>query len=264
MWKGLSMGGKNTTLALPEKNLCIDCGSQIPELWKADNLFITHTHADHMSCILWGLHMRNANKLGPWNIWCHPYEEVKLKALLSAFNDIVDKGYGRLPYRIETLYPGEKVMLNKQTEVRAFLSIHSTICNGYVVGETRKKLRLDLKDVTIKELIGLKVKGVEVTEEIFVPLDAYCGDTSPKTYWDNPWLWEVPNLAIEITSLDDPDDRMHDYGHCNLKDIMSMPWNNKDITIMHVSGKFKDEEITTTRNQLTMLFPKTNWHILER
>jgi ribonuclease Z len=62
-------------------------------------------------------------------------------------------------------------------------------------------MKSEYKDLAKNEIINLRKNGVEISENVHLPLFAFLGDTTHKVFDMNPKLLSYPIIIIECTFL---------------------------------------------------------------
>lgn len=77
---------------------------------------------------------------------------------------------------------------------------HPVTSVGYLFSEKRSRLKDEFKGRPGKELGELRKKGVELNEDVFLPLFAFLGDTTDKVFQDyGEQLLRYPVIFVECT-----------------------------------------------------------------
>lgn len=120
---------------------------------------------------------------------------------------------------------------------------HTVPCVGYGFFEKRTKLRSDFVGLNGKQIQELKKQNVSVTEEIFHPLFAFFGDTTPEVFVKTTLWRQMPVVICECTFLDG--EQSDDKGHTHWSGLRPIVEENPHITfiLIHFSLKHKREEI---------------------
>jgi len=154
--------------------------------------------------------------------------------------------------------------------VNAYSMIHSVPAVGYVIFETRKKLRSDLRakilsGELVQSDISRLVKSGEVVSEITeVPLIAFTGDTTIGGLLRHPDMLNSETLIIECTYLlanldeskHDTPEECHRRGHIHEQDIVDNQarFQCKELILCHFSRKYRREDIFDAKDRLQKIF----------
>jgi len=247
------VGARKTGFRIPELNIIFDSGIEIDGV--PSHIFITHTHSDHTQHLPTAfVELGNMKSKIP----------IRPQIFISSKSVILCKEYIRShfafskhnPYheRIHKKYDIIGVQPNKniQTVIKKrkwnieIIHCHHTIpCVGYGFSEVRNRLKKEYKGLEGKEIAKLKKSGVEITEEVLVPIMCYLGDSTEKVF-NNFEVSKYPTILTECTFLYPQDKKrakkkMHTHWD-NLKPIID---NNLEVIFIlyHFSARYDKSEI---------------------
>ena len=171
---------------------------------------------------------------------------------VEAFSELMESArrlnHADMPCDIKGISPKESVHIKGKYSVRSFRSIHRIPCIGYVLIESRKKLRTAFKSKTQKEIQDIRNQGIELTETFETPIFCYPGDTCIDVLQREEIARRSQILFIELTFLDDrvSQESARKHGHIHIKDIVDneeLFADNQIIVFMHFSSRYKPEQI---------------------
>ena len=242
---GSSVAGIRTAFQIPEWRIQLDAGNQ--SFNKISDIFITHTHADHVASLPLII-LENISDKITTNIYC-PKESTKLiegmitSFLMCNYNSIhVPKRY----YHVIGLEPSYllEVKLNKQNViVQSFYSDHTVMTLSYGFIEKKKKLKDEFTGLDGKEIVALKTKGVEITAEVEYKKLVFCGDTSINIFTINPDILSFDNIVIECTFFEEDDLQLAESRkHMHWLQLKPVILENPHINfyLIHISAKYHD------------------------
>jgi len=244
---GNSIAGIRTSFYLPELKVQLDAGHQ--NFNKTRDIFITHTHADHIASLPLIILENISNKIIT-NVYC-PKQSTRL--LINMINSFLMCNYNnsnppKNTYNVIGLEPEYKTELylnNQDIIIESFYSAHTVPTLSYGFIHKIKKLKEEFIDKTTQEIISLKNEGIDITEVINYKKLIFCGDTSIYIFKLNPGILEYNNIIIECTFFDDAEldlaiSRRHMHW-IQLKDvIISNPTIN--FYLIHISARYKDKK----------------------
>lgn len=234
---GYSLAGEETTIALPELNICFDAGRSPREIISIDTLCLSHGHMDHAAGIPYYLSQRAFVGTSAGKIILH-------RGLIEPFQKLMDcwAEIERHPSPVEFfgLTDGEQLPLRRNLAIKAFDVNHTACALGYSLIETRHKLKPEFADHTGPQLVELKKKGISIQNSVEVPLVAYCGDSADGSYFDLDHVTNAKLLIMECTFFE-PDHlvraRAGRHLHVReLSDILSRI-NSPNILLTHVTRR---------------------------
>lgn len=248
---GNSVAGIRTAFQIPEWKLQLDAGHQ--SFNKISNIFITHSHADHVASLPLII-LENITDKIITNIYC-PKESTKLiEMMITSFlmcnynSNHVPKRY----YNVIGLDPKYllEVKLNKQNiEVQSFYSDHTVPTLSYGFIEKKKKLKNEFLGFDSKQIVELKLKGIVITSEVEKKKFVFCGDTSINIFEINPDILTFDNIIIECTFFDVDDLKLAiNRKHMHWLQLKPIVLQNENINfyLIHISAKHTDIEYINT------------------
>lgn len=245
---GFSVAARKTNFMIPELDIMLDCG--LPSKQVPEHIFITHCHGDH--CFNLPMTIVDTGDKRP-TIYV---PKKKLDHLRGFIHATYVMSSGSLTPKIHHKYIMKGVVggsmfelakKNRKWLVQVIQCYHRVPCVGYGFSDIRQKLKKEYTGLSGKKIVELKKKGIEITEEIIVPLFCYIGDTTKKVLDNEGDKLEIyPMVIIECTFLykehlidAKKKNHMHwDHLKCFIEkhpDIM--------FVLYHFSAQYKDEEI---------------------
>ncbi|KAG8382609.1 hypothetical protein BUALT_Bualt05G0095300 [Buddleja alternifolia] len=257
--EGLSIGGHETCVIVPELKCAFDIGRCPSRAVQQNFLFITHAHLDHIPSvqILGPVHGRKGGlpmyiatrglySLKPPTVFVPPCIKEDVEQLIDIHRAM---GHVELNFDLVPLDVGETYELRNDLVVRPFKTHHVITSQGYVIYSVRKKLRKQYTHLKGKQIEKLKKSGVEITDTILSPEVAFTGDTMSDFFLDprSADALRAKILITEATFLDESVSVEHarEHGHTHLSEIMEhAQWiRNKTVVLTHFSSRYHIEDI---------------------
>jgi len=236
--EGWSRAGVQTYWRIPELRIGFDLGAAAWDFLHTPTVFVSHAHLDHMAALPVFLARRAMMKLPPPAI-AVPAEVVDdVRAMLDAWRRL-DKG--PQDCTLIGMAPGDRVPLTDSQYVTAFAAVHTVPARGYVVWETRHKLKSEYSALPSTDIRGLKEAGAVLTTETAVPLVCYTGDTSAAGWDNDPAVFTAKILITEMSFARDEHsrERIRAFGHTHFDDFAEYAdrFRNELIIAGHVTTR---------------------------
>ncbi|MCB9850533.1 MAG: hypothetical protein H6817_07495 [Phycisphaerales bacterium] len=196
---GYSLAGEETTIALPELNVCFDAGRAPREIVPIDTLCVSHGHMDHAAGIPYYLSQRSFIGTSPGRVVIHQRLAPHVAELMACWSKI--EGH-ESPAEIIGVSDGQEVPLRRDLLLRAYAVRHGAFALGFSIIERRHKLKPEYADRTGPQLVELKKQGISIQNTIEVPLVAYVGDTADGPHFDLDHVRNAHLLIMECTFFD--------------------------------------------------------------
>ncbi|PPD73592.1 hypothetical protein GOBAR_DD29481 [Gossypium barbadense] len=275
--EGLSIGGHETCVIVPELKSAFDIGRCPSRAIHQNFVFITHAHLDHIGglcnvcCSSHGLYnlkhglfenhgglpmyvaSRGLYNLKPPTVFVPPCIKEDVEKLLDIHRTM---GQVELNLDLVALDVGETYELRNDIVVRPFRTHHVIPSQGYVIYSVRKKLKKQYIHLKGKQIEKLKKSGVEITDIVLSPEVAFTGDTTAEYMRDprNADALRAKILITEATFLDDgySIDHARQHGHTHLSEIIeNVQWiRNKAVLLTHFSSRYSIEDIRQAVSKL--------------
>jgi ribonuclease Z len=242
--EGYSRAAVQTYWRVPELKLGFDLGGSPWSFMGTQTFLITHSHLDHMAALPVYVARRRMMKMDPPTIYV-PAEVVEpVGRMLRAWQRL-DRG--RMLCTLVGVQDGDEVELSREHVVTVFATKHTIASVGYVVWERRKKLKPEYHELRGDEIRDLRLSGVEVAQEVRVPIVCYTGDTAPAG-WDNyPPVLESRILITELTFFrpEHRKEKIHKFGHTHLDDLIERAgrFQNELIILAHFSTRYQEAQL---------------------
>jgi ribonuclease Z len=242
---GVSIGGIETCILLPELGLAFDLGRCPHEAVRIGTVLFTHAHMDHiMGGVAWHAATRALRRMPPPTYVVPPENEAALADLFAVWRRL-DRS--DLPHRLVALGPGEELALGQGRVARPFRSPHRVVCQGYGLWSRTDKLRPEHQGLPGAEIARLRRAGVAVTEVVERPELAFTGDTTIEVVEREAVVRTARVLIMEVTFLDERVSvaECRAKGHVHLAEVAERAalFENEAILFTHMSARYSAHEI---------------------
>lgn len=242
---GLSIGGIETCIDLPEHKLCFDVGRCPRWAVARPRVLVTHAHMDHLGGLAYHCATRSLLGMAPPE-YLVPREDAEALGELFAAWRRLDRS--ELPHRLVPLGPGDEHRVGRDLVARPFRASHVVPTQGYGLWRERKQLRPEYRGRSQSELQRLAVDGgVELSERTEHCEVAFTGDTRPEVIEQVEAVRRARLLVMECTFLDErvTVEQARATGHTHLDDLLRvLPLlENEALLLTHFSARYSAGEV---------------------
>ncbi|TWT55592.1 ribonuclease Z [Thalassoglobus neptunius] len=242
--EGYSRAAVQTYWRIPELKVGFDLGGSPWSFMGTQTFFISHAHLDHMAALPAYVARRRMMKMEPPTIYVPAAVAESVQKMLRSWQKL-DRG--RMICQLVGAEPGMEYELSREHVVTTFATKHTVPSLGYVVWERRKKLKPEFQDLSGTEIRDLRMKGVEVSAEIRMPIVCYCGDTAPQGLDHCDAVFQSKILITELTFFrpEHRKEKIHKFGHTHLDDLIERAdrFQNELVILGHFSTRYHEEQI---------------------
>jgi len=241
---GESSSAVATYLRVKELDLIFDLGRCPMSFIGTGHVFISHFHLDHYFGLPIYISQRWLADIPPGNIYVP-------KAGIAPLQEIIDRiatlDCGHVwDYHLTGVQTGDEIPFRRNLVAHVLPSDHGVPSVGYLICETRDKLKPEFHTVPGVEIARLRKSGVEVTTRVELPLIAYLGDTRSIPMDSHPLLTQCKVLICECTFLmPEHRDRARKTMHLHLDTlpILLESFESEHIVLTHFSRRYTPETI---------------------
>ena len=245
---GISQGGIQTCIHLPQFRLLFDIGCGGQQLTEVPRLLLSHGHLDHSSGLAYYISQRNLRRLAPADIYVPPALAEPLRKILDLWCEIEDyqTKYNLHSVDYENYYP-----LQGNYYFKGLPSIHRVASNGYIIFEKTRKLKQEFQRLSGKEIAQLKKERDDLFYENYLPLIVFSGDTQIEFVLKHECVRSARVLFLECTYIDEARtvEQTRHWGHLHLDEIVKHAEAFRDIQqlfLIHFSPRYAPEKISKT------------------
>jgi ribonuclease Z len=244
--KGHSRGSEKTGFYIPQLKLFFDAGVQ--SYFEPEYIFITHGHTDHsfaLPMLLTGI------KTNP-SIYVPTEFQILFRNFVNATYQLSEgKTDVMSEYPIIGVKENDIIKLKNNYSIKVYDLEHCMICRGYGLSVSKQKLKYEYSKLSKDEIIELKKKKMEISENVNEKILVYLTDTKP-VFYKYPELFEYPYIITECTFMKDNEIEVaKKAGHTHWIDLKPIIETHPSITfvIIHMSMRYSREEIDIFFNE---------------
>mgnify|MGYP002623303348 CR=1 FL=1 len=242
--EGYSRAAVQTYWRVPELKIGFDMGGSPWSFMGTQTFFLSHSHLDHMAALPAYVARRRMMRMEPPTIYVPAEVEEPVQRMLRSWQRL-DRG--RMLCEMIGVSPGDEYELSREHVLTVFDTKHTVPSRGCVLWDRRKKLKAEYQGLSGTEIRDLRYSGVEVSEDVRVPLICYCGDTAPAGLDNDPAVYQAKILITEVTFFrpEHRKEKIHKFGHTHLDDIIERAdrFQNERIILSHFSTRYHDNQI---------------------
>ncbi|TPV96800.1 MAG: MBL fold metallo-hydrolase [Myxococcales bacterium FL481] len=218
--RGVSRGGVETCLMVPELGLMFDVGMCPRGAIKFDRVLVSHGHADHLGGLFYLLSQRSLMRRGAPDVYV-PREILEpLQTIAAQWSAIEDF---ELPVRFWPCDPEQAIALGDGLEALPLRSVHRVASLAYVISRTTQRLRSEFVGRPGPELAQLRRSGVRLTSPESTPILCVSGDTQIELFLGDARVRQSRVLVHEVTAWDGKRDRAstREWGHTHVDEMIA-------------------------------------------
>lgn len=241
---GLSVAGVETCIEVPSMKLVLDLGRCTRTAVNQPLALLSHGHMDHLGAAAHHAARRAMMKMSEGTYLVPRAVHAEVEALFAAAGALDGQ---TIPRKIVPLAPGERFPLGKGRFVEPFATVHRVPSQGYIVWETRRRLKDEHRGLAPEKIAELKRAGAAIDETVEVPLLAFTGDTRVEALETTPALAAAETLIAECTFLDDrvSVDEARAMGHIHLDELLARAelLSARDVVLTHFSARYTEADV---------------------
>lgn len=217
--RGITQGGVETCLMVPQLRLMFDVGRCPPGALRYDTILCSHGHQDHLGGLPYLVSQRGMMSKPPPDVHFPREIERPLHRILEGWSEI--EGFV-LQANLHAHDPGECFELAPDLLVHTLRTTHRVPSLAYLVERETKKLKPEYQGREGDELRDLKQAGTDITEVTRSPLLCVSGDTQIEFFLDHPQARRCKVLVHEVTAWDERRDvaSTRKWGHTHVEEVI--------------------------------------------
>ena len=249
--EGKSSPAVATYLRVKELDLIFDLGRCPMRFIGTGHVFISHFHLDHYFGLPIYISQRWLAGIPPGEIYV-PGEGID--ELQRILNQIALLDCGKVwDYHLTAVQAGDAIPFRRNLVAHVLPGDHGVPAVGYLICETRDKLKPEFHNLPGTEIAQLRGAGIEITNRIELPFIAYLGDTHSIPLSSHPLLKQCQVLICECTFLT-PEHREYArrtrHLHLDTLPTLLESFESKHIVLTHFSRRYTPDCIQERVNSV--------------
>jgi ribonuclease Z len=224
---------------------------------------VSHGHLDHLGGLGYWASQRYLNSMPPATLIVPTAIADDVRTLL----DVSARLEGGHPYEVTLVgvADGDRYQLRRDVELSFFATDHWVPTLGTRVIWHKKRLKPTLGHLSGPEIAQRRRKGELVTDDLTIPILAYCADSGPSLLEDHPEVFDAEVLLVECSFFKPGDrDRAARFGHTHIADLLPLlgKFGCRHLVLLHASRRHRLREVEELLNrEVHPLFPGELHHL---
>ena len=252
---GKSVAAQGTAFHLRELGILLDAGQDLDSNTNNIQLIlITHKDADHIKCIC--SHILNSNYKPI--IYCPQSMKVHLEYFITCFfrmtnssdYDIFSNHCSIIGIEANYKFIYEPNRSSKW-EITSYQCFHGYVpCLAYGLTRITKGLKQEYKSLSSEEIVYLRKKDIEITEERYTPILFYATDTTIKIF-ENTDIFKFPKIMCECTLLY-TEQQLGKKKHIHWEQLQYVVKEHpeNEFILFHFSEQYREKQINKFFNEV--------------
>ncbi|MBC8072968.1 MAG: MBL fold metallo-hydrolase [Deltaproteobacteria bacterium] len=249
--RGVTRGGIQTCVMVPELDLMFDVGGSVRGQQRFSTILVSHGHQDHLGGLPYLISQRGLSGLPGPAVHVPVEIAVPLTRIFESWSEI--EGFA-LQVGLHGHAPGEVVELGASTAATCVRSVHRVPSLAWIVERTSGRLKAEFVGREGAELAELRRAGVHVTEPYVADVLCVTGDTQIELWDREPRVRTSKVLVHEITAWDQRRtvEETRAWGHTHVDELIERAeqFEGEALVLVHRSPRHtraEAEQVIATR-----------------
>lgn len=242
--RGVTRGGIQTCLMVPELDLMFDVGGSLAGQLRFGRILVSHGHQDHLGGLPYLVSQRRLAGLGAPEVHIPVEIDAPLRQIFAAWSQIEDFDLGPV---LVPHAPGDAVDLGKGLRARCVRADHRVPTLTWIIERDTSRLLPAYVGLPGTEIAELRRVGTTVTESVTTALLAVSGDTRIDLLTNHPELWQCKVLVFEVTAWDQRRtvDEIRGWGHTHVDEMIAVceRFEGEALVLVHRSPRHTRRDV---------------------